>query len=145
MKARVIYYFKLAIILLILSSCDTSVDNVKKAEVKVIESKQDLNKARDDFDKDVKEFRKEAEQKISNNELIIAGFKLKLTNKNTTNKLACHQKIKELEIRNNELKKRMNDYQPKVIDSWEPFKSRYTADIDNLKWSLKYTTIDTLK
>ena len=114
----------------ILKTCSSNSIKIKAAESEVTKAVQNLNNAKDDFKNDVKEFRKVAEQRISNNEVSIAGFNFKLANDKVLNKVIYQQKTNDLDNRNKGMKQRLNDYKGENVITFEPFKTDFNKDMD---------------
>jgi len=143
---RIIYLSVFIIIAaVILKSCNSPEGKVKAAESKVTESLQDLNKARDSYDDEVKKFRKEMEQKIADNEMKIADFNFKIANEKLKDKLEYEQKTNALELRNKTMKKKLDEYKGDNIAVWESFKSEYNNDMNELQKSIKDLEIENVK
>ena len=115
-----------------LKGCVSSGNKIKAAEGEVVAAVKDLNTAEEDFRNDVKLFRKQSEQKISNNEVTIAGFNFKLANEMVSNKNVYQQKTNDLDNRNKDLKKRLNDYKGDEVITFAPFKKEFNKDMDAL-------------
>ena len=143
---RIIYLsIFILIAAVIIKGCISPEGKVKAAEKKVVESLQDLNKARDNFADDVKKFRKEMEQKIVDNEMKIADFNFKIANEKLKDKLEYQEKTLALELRNKAMKKRMDDYKGNDIAVWESFKSEYNNDMNALQKSIRDLEIENVK
>lgn len=119
---------------------------------KVENAKQDLNEARlerseekRDSVADVAAFKKESEDRIAGNEITIAAFKERMkTDKQQTRK-ADQKVIDELEQRNINMRKKMDDYKYEGNDNWETFKKEFGHDMDDLGQSLKNLTVKNTK
>ncbi len=88
-------------------------------------------------------FKSETEDKIIASEDKIKELKLK---KNSAeNKAKFDRQITRLEQKNNDLRKRMNDYNQEVKVKWEKFKMEMNHDIDAIGIELKDVTINNKK
>ncbi|MFA9212973.1 MAG: hypothetical protein ACEQSR_03900 [Candidatus Methylacidiphilales bacterium] len=108
---------------------------VKEPEVKVI-VKNEL------FD-EWQLFKNETDLKLNNSDAqikVLRGKNIKFENKNKFEK-----QTKELEQKNNDLRKRMNDYNEERKLIWEKFKLEINHDIDEIGIELKDITINNTK
>jgi predicted RNase H-like nuclease (RuvC/YqgF family) len=132
-----------------LTSCQSSAkkaenarDNLQEAKDNVIEAKQELNQALNDS---IQQFKKDSKEKISNNEKIIAEFKARIAKSEKATKVKYEKTVAELEQKNNDLKKKLENYMDEGQDKWTSFKSEFNHDIDELGLALKDLTVKNLK
>jgi chaperonin cofactor prefoldin len=90
-------------------------------------------------------FKAEQEAKIAANELIVADYKAKMTNSKGKLLAAYDKKVEELELKNKELKTKLDNYTDEGKDSWEKFKSEFNRDISELGEALKNFGVDNKK
>jgi cell shape-determining protein MreC len=121
----------------IFSACNTSAEKVENAQNKVTEANEDLNKAEDNYAADVKKFRKESEEKIADNEMRIAECTASLEREKNEATQADKVKVAELEQKNRDLRKRMDNYQENGNENWQSFKREFDHDINELAISLR--------
>jgi len=82
--------------------------------------------------KDIESYRKEAADKISANDKIIADFKARVKNNKDQIKEDYDKTIADLEQRNKEMKKKMDDYKVDGKEMWETFKTQFSHGMDEL-------------
>ncbi len=118
----------------IVTSCDnsTSSEKVEEAKTDVAEANKDLDKANEEYLADVQNYRTETDAKIAANELSIAEFNARMAKQKNDAKVAYKQKIAELEMKNSDMKKKMDDYKQDGKENWEKFKTEFNRDMDEL-------------
>jgi len=89
---------------------------------------------------EIETFKLESELKIKHNEVSIAELKLKMNNPGSSLDEVTAKKIDSLEIRNKNLKTRI-DSCGKTRTDWERFKRDFNRDMDELGRSLKDMTV----
>jgi len=131
---------------IILTSCEsTSQQKVENAEENVSEAKQDLHEAEMDYSAAIHDFRRETDERITTNEKYISDLKLQTENEKKELREERRKKIAELETRNNDMKKRMNEYNDNGKDGWESFKREFNRDMDELGNALNNLTVNNKK
>jgi acetyl-CoA carboxylase alpha subunit len=97
-------------------------------------------------DDDYKKYRTEQEQKIRENEKVIAELKTKKSQVKKEKLTNYENKINELEKKNNELRKKIIvNYKNQGVSKWESFKNEFNHDMGELKESLKDLFKDNVK
>jgi transketolase len=97
-------------------------------------------------DDDYKKYRTEQEQKIHENEKVIAELKTKKSQVKKEKLTNYENKINELEKKNNELRKKIIvNYKDQGVSKWESFKKEFNHDMEELKASLKNLFKDNVK
>jgi F0F1-type ATP synthase membrane subunit b/b' len=128
--------FALAVVILmtgaVMTSCNTPTQKVENAQDNVIESKKELDQANQEYMADIEKFRKEKSGMITVNNQRIAEFKAGIKNQNEAVKSDFNQKIAELEHKNSEMKKKLDDYKMEGKEKWEIFKSEFNSNMDEL-------------
>ena len=134
----------------ILTGCQSSAQKEASARDNLQEAKQDLKNVQEDANAEAqklanaeewKTFKSDAEITIRNNEIRIADLKVKLNKPGTVLDPMYVKKIETLEQQNNDLKKRIEDYEKDQSD-WETFKREFNHDMDELGRALKDLTVD---
>ena len=123
-----------------LISCSTSSEKVENAQNNVKEANKDLDKANEEYLKDVEAYKKETADKVMSNDQIIAELKAKLKHEKKAAKAEYNRKVDELEQKNNEMKKKMDDYKTDGKEKWELFKADFNKGMDEIGKSLKDLT-----
>ena len=119
------------------AGCNTSAKKVENAEKNVSEAKQDLAKANSEYQADVEAYRVEVKNKIRENNQRISEITA-LTNYEKKESTAEYKaQIAELERKNKDMAKRMDEYKADASDGWQQFKSEFSRDMDELGLALK--------
>lgn len=142
--------------MMITSSCNTPGEKVENAQQNVQEAKKDakenvqeaqadLDKAKKEYMEDVNNYRREMSDKFVANERSIAEFNAKIANEKKSAKIEYQKRIAELEQKNNNMKRKMDDYKVDTRENWESFKREFNSDMDNLGKSFKDFTVNNKK
>jgi len=111
----------------ILTSCQSSEKKVENAKENVVEAKQDLNQIVKDS---IIQFRTESAIKIAEHEKSIADFRMRIAKDKKANRVKYEAKLAELEQKNTDLKKRLDDYKEESQEQWNSFKVGFNKDMD---------------
>ena len=127
-------YFIAAVILFISGSvftgCNNNREKVENAEENVKKANQELIDAKAQYEKEWNQFKTDAELKISANEKKISDFKALIKTASGKSKAKYEKEVIELEQKNVELRKRLNEYKFEGKDSWETFKKDFNDGLD---------------
>ncbi len=129
----------------ILTSCNTAAEKVEKAQENVMDANKDLADANKEYQEDIENYRKETADKITVNSQIIADLKAKIEHEKKEAKTDYKKIIAELEQKNNEMKKKMDDYKAEGKEKWEKFKAEFNHDMDELGAAFKGLTAKNVK
>lgn len=133
MKKNVIKLFAtLFIVTAILASCNTPAGKVKDAKENVNQAEEDLDKANQEYLAEMQNYRDATSGKITENEKMIADFRVKIQNEKKVVKADYELKIADLEQKNRNLKQKMDDYKATSKVEWEEFKAEFNHDMDEL-------------
>ena len=116
----------------LLISCNNSAEKVENAESNATEAMSDLNEANEEYLAEIEEHKKKTADKITANEKSIAEYKERIENERNEIKADYNKKIYELEKKNSDIKKKMDDYQAEGKEKWELFKAELNRDIEDL-------------
>jgi hypothetical protein len=116
----------------ILTSCKSSAEKVEDAEKNVTEANNDLNQANEEYITDIENYRIETAGKISANNQSIADFNTRIANEKKEAKEDYKKRIAELEQKNTDMKKKMDDYKATGKENWENFKAEFSHDMEEL-------------
>lgn len=83
--------------------------------------------------------------KIAENEKTIAELKAQRKKDGSSNPDAYTNRIAELEQKNADLKKRIQEYKQDNQEKWQSFKTEFSHDMDDLGTALKNVTVDNVK
>ncbi len=120
-------------------------DKVATAQENVTQAKTDLDKANADYLADVENYRKESSEKIAANEKSIAEFNERISNEKAEARVAYKKKIADLEKKNTDMKKRLDDYKTDSKDDWQKFKAEFNHDMDELGNAFRDLTVKNVK
>lgn len=138
-------WLPVAVVLLVLASCETPADKSKDSAEKVEEAKKELTAAKEEAaatsKKEIaaaewKTFKAETELKITQNEIRITAIKTQLKESGQKAGKLTLQKIDSLEMRNKNLKAKLENYDSGKTD-WEVFKNEFNKDLDGLGEAIK--------
>lgn len=121
------------------SKIDNKEDKLLKEQEDVVEAKQDLNQALRDS---VRQFKLDAQNTISENNRKIDEFKEKIANGKKAARDKYEVKISDLERKNKELQKRLDEFNDENGEKWASFKREFNHDMDEIGNSLKDMTED---
>ena len=112
-------------------------ENLKEEKKDVVVAKQDLKVAQKDSISEYQKLTKESEIKFKNNEKSIADLRASITKSNSKDQATDQKKVSQLELRNNDLKKKLADYKVEGQIKFATFKSEFNKDLDQLAKELK--------
>lgn len=124
-----------------LSSCNTPAQKVENAQDNVAAAKDDLTKANEEYLADIEVYRQVTADKIAANNKSITEFNARTENKKEAAKSDYQRKVAELEQKNSDLKKKLDDYKAEGKNNWEQFKVEFNSDMDELGEAFKNLTI----
>jgi len=123
-------------IFLMFTSCDNAAQKVVKAEENVVDAEKDLQMAEEEYLADIEQYRLLSAEKIAANNRSIAEFNARIEQEKKEVRADYRSKIKELEIKNSDMKKKMDEYRVEGKDKWEIFKTEFGKDMDELGESI---------
>jgi peptidoglycan hydrolase CwlO-like protein len=135
----------ISVSMLLAFSCKSPADKVDDKAQKVEDAKQDLNEAKEDYQKEIEDYRKDINDRIAANDVTITEFNSRIENEKKEAKADYKRQVNELELRNRDLKKRMDEYKADGKDNWHKFKEEFNHDMDELGNSLKDLTRNNVK
>jgi len=133
----------------ILSGCESSTkkvenarENLKEAKENVVDSKNELNQALHDS---INSYKTDLEYRTTSYDKSIASLKSKVATQKKENKVAYEKALNKLELKNNQLKKKLQDYKEEGLDKWTSFKEEFTHDMDELGEAINDLTKNNVK
>ncbi len=120
----------------IAQSCDSSSNEMQRAETDVIEAERDLEIAQSEIEADVRIYRQEMASEIRENNLEIAEIKEQIQHEEADVKAANEVRIAELERTNDSLKREIDNYSVTDRDNWNSFKDQFGSNMNDLSNSL---------
>jgi len=124
----------------VFTSCDSPATKVETAESDVAEAEADLVKAKEDYLLDVENFRIQTADQIAVNNENIANYNALLVEEKKETKADYKKKISELEMKNRDLKMKMDTYNVESQSQWETFKQDFNKEMDKLKAGIRDLT-----
>lgn len=138
-------FLSLAVTALITGSlcigCQSSTEKVENAEKDLIQANSELDKANEEYLKDIDTYRTKMNEKVIENEKSIADFKARVEHEKRVAKADYIKKIVALEQKNTDIKKKMDDYKAEGKEKWEAFKLEFGQDMDALGKALIELTV----
>ena len=123
---------------LAVTGCNMSQDKkVEETRENVDKANRDLTNAQAEYDKEWRQFKSDAELKISANEKSIKEFKAEVKTAGKKFKVEYEKEVAVLEQKNIELKKIINEYKYQGKDKWEEFKRGFEHDMDVIGKAIK--------
>lgn len=134
----------LLIVVAFFAACkeNTPAEKVLEAEDKVVQANKDLEDANAQYLIDIQSYRAQTSAEIIANEQSIAAFKLRIINQKAEAKADYERKIAELEQKNTDMKRKMDEYQASGKDNWENFKIEFNHDMTALGQAFKDLTVN---
>jgi predicted phage tail protein len=108
----------------LITSCE------KTPEQKVEGVKQDLKEVQTAYLKEWQEFKKDAGEKIADNQKRIEAFKAKMKKTGSNVKAGYNKEVAVLEQKNQELQKKLDEYKDDGKSKWKEFKVNFNNDMD---------------
>lgn len=130
-----------ASIALFFTSCNSPSQKVDNAQTDVRDAQEDLAKAQQAYIDDVQNYRLQTAERITANNQAIADFNARIVMEKADAKAEYQMKITELEKKNSDMKRRLDDYRAESKDEWATFKNEFNRDMDQLGTALKDLTI----
>jgi len=125
---------------LLIVGCDSPAKKVEIAKENVADAKAELAEANREYLEDLRKFRVEKALRFSENDKIISDYRVKTVNVKNETQVASNKIMTELEKKNSEMKKKLDDYKSDNIDTWQLFKQNFNRDMDALNKELKELT-----
>lgn len=141
MKTPIIRMVTLAVVASItLLSCNNSPkdkeENLNEAKDEVVDARADLTEARLDSINDFNKYKVSIERKLTDNELVIADLKSKNDSKDKSTQALYLQQLNKLELKNAELKSKLENYKQGPEQKWELFQVDFNKEMDDLGKSI---------
>jgi hypothetical protein len=122
------------------TSCSSPAEKVDQAQEDVNKANNKLDSAIKDYLADIDMYRIETSNRIIANDKSIADFNLTLANKKMDERAEYVKKIKSLEQKNADLKKKLDNYKADGNEKWKTFKAEFSEEMDDLGKSIKDLT-----
>lgn len=122
------------------TSCENSAKKVENAEENLTDAKEDLDEARADYQEDIANYRLQTADRYEENNEKIAAFNLKMAKEKEDIRAQYNTQMAELELKNREMKMKMDEYSADSNDEWQNFKIEFKRDMDQLEQALSDLT-----
>ena len=137
MKTRVILKIILATLVgSTLSNCNKSPkakeDDLNNAKQEVVVAKDDLDEATTDSVYAFNKYKSSIQIKLVENEKLITNLKTNLKNKDRKTQTLYYKQLENLQLKNTELKLKIENYKQGASQKWELFKVDFNNDLDQL-------------
>lgn len=129
----------------IVGACSSPTEKVEDAKTDVVEANKELDEANAEYVADMEKYRTETAEKITANEVIIQDLNTRIASQKKDTQVEYKQKVAELEQKNMEMKKKMDDYKQDGKENWEKFKTEFNRDMDELGKAFKDLTVKNVK
>lgn len=141
MKTSIFKFLVLAAVVgMVYISCNNSPkqkeEKLNDAKDEVVDAKEDLAKSKLDSIGDFNKYKESIENKLVENERKIAELKAKNTSKVKSTQELYVKQLDKLEMKNAELKHKIEDYKQGPEQKWELFKIDFNKDVDDLGKSI---------
>lgn len=124
-----------------LTSCNSPAKKVENAQEDVDKANKELEEANQAYLKDIDNYRKETDAKIAANAKSLEEFNARMKTEKKEAKAEYAKKIAELDKKNTDMKRRMDDYVIEGKENWEVFKAEFSRDMDELGTAFKDLTV----
>ena len=150
MKTRIILNLLLATLVSIsISSCNKS---PKAKEAELNEAKQEVENAEVDLDEAktdsvyaFNKYKSSIQIKLVENEKVITDLKAKIKDKERKTQTLYYRQLENLQIKNTELKLKIENYKQGPTQKWELFKVDFNNELDDLGKSISNTAKNNMK
>jgi hypothetical protein len=150
MKTRIILNLLLATLVSIsISSCNKS---PKAKEAELNEAKQEVENAEVDLDEAktdsvyaFNKYKSSIQIKLVENEKVITDLKAKIEDKDRKTQTLYYRQLDNLQIKNTELKLKIENYKQGPTQKWELFKVDFNNELDDLGKSISNTANNNMK
>jgi hypothetical protein len=141
MKTRIILNLLLAVLVSIsISSCNKS---PKAKEAELNEAKQEVENAEVDLDEAktdsvyaFNKYKSSIQIKLVENVKVITDLKVKIEDKDRKTQTLYYRQLENLQIKNKELKLKIENYKQGPTQKWELFKVDFNNELDDLGKSI---------
>jgi DNA anti-recombination protein RmuC len=130
---------------LALSACNTSADRVADAKENVADARKELAEAKDEYVLDMEKFKKETADKIAANNATLADLKVRMAQERSVTREKFTTNIRQLEEKNDALKRKINEYRTDNKTDWNRFKDEFNRDMTELGKALKDLSVENVK
>lgn len=113
-------------------SCKNSADKVEDAKEEVIIANENLMNENEAFLAEIEDYKMKTAEDIATNEKSLADFNNRIANQKNVAKSEYDKKIANLNQKNTDMKKRMDDFKSDSKENWETFESQFNIEMEKL-------------
>lgn len=140
MKTKFIKIILLVLIAIMDISCNKSpqakAQDLEEAQEDVIDAEADLATSTQDSIRDFELYKASIEKKLAENQKLIANLKAKNNASDLSTRAAYLKELHTLELKNADLKLKIDQYKMGPEQKWELFKVEFNNDMDDLGKSI---------
>lgn len=140
-KSNLIALVCASITISLLTACNNTTEDLHDAKKELVEVENKIEEANEEYLKDMEEYKKEIATTTAANKKIISDFNARIASKKSDAKEDYEQKIADLDKKNTDMQKKMDEYKSNGKESWENFKTEFARDMDELGKSFKDLTV----
>lgn len=122
------------------ASCNSAAENVADAQQNVNEANAALDEANQEYLEDIADYRIATARDITYNDSLIVDLKARSKASGQKSDPAYEEQIADLENRNADMKKKMDEYEGDGPDNWTKFKEEFAHDMQELGSALRDLT-----
>lgn len=108
-------------------------------------AEDNLESAKEDYDRELENFRQQMAERSAANEQAIASLKEVTARQKEEARAAYREKVAQLELKNTEMKVRLNEYKGEGNEKWARFKAEFNHDMDELGRAIRDIGKDNVK
>lgn len=121
---------------LTVESCNSPAEKLENAENKADKANEELEIANEEYLADIEAYRIETAEKIAKNDSSILAFKKRMKIEKKEAMEDYEIQLAELEEKNIELEKKMDEYNGHGESNWEIFKDEFNREVQELQDAL---------
>lgn len=116
----------------IFTSCNSSNEKVENAEENLKEANQELDEANEAYLLEIENYKKETAAKYEKNQQSIIEFEARIATEKKEVREDYQNKIAELEQKDTDTRKKLDNYKAISKEEWEKFKAEFSHDMEEL-------------
>lgn len=109
----------------IFTSCESPAKKVEDAQENLVVAQNNLEKAKMDSISAHERAKADYLVRLQDNEKQMADYKLKIAKESKTDRERDEQRLNQLQVRNEQMKTTVNNYEAVTLDGWEIFKAEF--------------------
>jgi predicted nucleic acid-binding Zn-ribbon protein len=121
----------------LLTGCSSPEEKVKDAQDNVTTANNKLDSANQEYLADIESYKKQTADSIAANQQSIQSFNERIAKAKLEDREEYQAKINDLNNRDSDMKKKMDDYKAEGKEKWEAFKAGFSHDMDELGKSIR--------